>query len=155
MSGYVRLGQVRLCQFTLEGRDVELDNFWKFVAQFWGRFIIFHPCNGADLFLIWRITTPEKFTIFFFLNEYFPKHLMLFSHHLNSDKVWHKNSEGSYLTIEDDVITNSNVDNVFWNNNKFRSRVHRQMVPGSILKICINKLYNWDHLFLIGAKKGK
>ena len=119
-----------------------LGQIYYFPSVQWGRFIF-------DL----KNNHPWKIHNFFFLNEYFPKHLMLFSHHLNSDKVWHKNSEGSYLTIEDDVITNSNVDNVFWNNNKFGSRMHRQMVPGSILKICINKLYNWVHLFIIGAKK--
>ena len=35
-------------------------NFWKFNARFWGRFIIYSPRNGADLFSICRITTPAN-----------------------------------------------------------------------------------------------
>ena len=38
-------------------------NFWKFNAQFWGRFIIFSPRNGADLFSICRITTPVELIV--------------------------------------------------------------------------------------------
>ena len=35
-------------------------NFWKFIARFWGRFIIFRLRNGAYLFSICRITTPVQ-----------------------------------------------------------------------------------------------
>ena len=35
-------------------------NFLKFKTRFWGRFIIFSPRNGADLFSICRIITPGK-----------------------------------------------------------------------------------------------
>ena len=51
--------------FLSRFRDWKYCNFWKFNVQFCGRFLIFSPCNGADLFSICRITTLDDFHDFY------------------------------------------------------------------------------------------